>query len=437
MKKNPRSPNSKRFEPGRSSSLSVGIALIMVMSIITWACNSPASEQGSGAASIEETNNQSAAEVNENSNNEAAESQTQPASPVNGSQISPAQAPDKTAGQNSSTIPEPLMSDIRHIEGDPAAPVVIIEYSDFKCPYCAQFATDGLYWIREYYVKTGKVRFAFHHIATLGPESVRSAVASECAAEQNQFWAFHDRVFADQAARHSTLDDEKLIDIAAKLDLDTDAFETCLNADRYTDQIHEQTRKAQQSVGIRATPGFIINDTLLVGVKPFEVFSEIIEQKLQEAGWEEPASGRAPAGPADEIEGLVIYPADPPPAEVLDGVWQNCGIYEEALSIDNILSSLSHGAVWIAYSSTLPAEQVERLQTTVEQSLAQADEPMVILSPGPFSDTPITAVAWRVQLALSDASDPRLEQFIEEFQVGPFTPEPGEPCTGGVGEPVG
>ena len=409
----------------------------MVILIITWACNSPASEQGSGAASVEETNNQSPAEADETGNNQAAAPQTQPASPVNGSEISPAQSSDETADQVPSTIMEPLMSDIRHIEGDPAAPVVIIEYSDFKCPYCAQFATDGLYWIREYYVKTGKVRFAFHHIATLGPESVRSAVASECAAEQDQFWAFHDRVFADQAARHSTLDDEKLIDIADKLDLDIIAFEACLNADRYTDQINEQTRKAQQSVGIRATPGFIINDTLLVGAKPFEVFSEIIEQKLQEAGWEESTSDGTPAGPADEIEGLVIYPADPPPAEVLDGVLQNCGIYAESLSIDNILSSLAHGAVWIAYSSTLPAEQIERLQTTVEQTLARADEPMVILSPGPFSDTPITAVAWRVKLAVSDASDPRLEQFIEEFQVGPFTPEPGEPCTGGLGEPVG
>jgi hypothetical protein len=115
MKNNLRSPNSKRLRSDPFSSLNVGIALIVVILIITWACNSPASEQG--AVSVEETNSQSPAEANINPGGQTVDPQTQPASPVNASEISPSQSAAETAGQNTSAIAEPLLSDIRHIEG--------------------------------------------------------------------------------------------------------------------------------------------------------------------------------------------------------------------------------------------------------------------------------------------------------------------------------
>ena len=324
---------------------------------------------------------------------------------------------------------EPLLKNLRHSEGDPNAPVTIIEYSDFKCPYCAQFATDTLYWIRRHYVETGQVRFAFKHIATLGPESRRAAEASECAAEQDQFWAYHDQIYANQAARGSLLSDETLIGFAETLELDTTAFEECLISGRHLEHVKEQTLEAE-AIGVRATPGFVINGILYIGSHPFDVFVELIEQDLEDLGVQAGASQ-----PADDIEGLIVFPADPPPLEVLDGVFQNCGIYSQPVSIDNVLSSLAHGAVWIAYRNDLPPEQIETLQTIVRQ--AQHDEPMIILSPGPYTNTPVMVSAWRVQLALTNAGDPRLQQFLDQFQAGPFTPEPGQPCSGGVGEPVG
>ena len=94
-----------------------------------------------------------------------------------------------------------LLSDARHIEGDPDAPVTIIEFSDFACPYCSRFSVDTLPQLREDYVETGKVRFVYKHYAILGQVSTRAAEASECAAEQDQFWAYHDQIFIQQGAR--------------------------------------------------------------------------------------------------------------------------------------------------------------------------------------------------------------------------------------------
>ena len=356
----------------------------------------------------------------------------EPANSIADGNFTPIQEQEAAANQSDGKLSkmEPLFENLRHIKGGPNAPVTIIEYSDFKCPFCARFATDTLYWIRKYYVETNKVRFGFKHVATLGPESQRAAEASECAAEQDQFWAFHDRVYADQAARGSFLTDKTLIDIAEKLGLDTTAFEACLNSGRHSDHVKQQSQEAH-SIGVRATPGFIINGSLVIGAQPFEVFADLIEQELDKLGTQ------VEQQPVDEIEELTVFPAEGVPAEVLDGIWQNCGVYDEPVPLENVLSSLSHGAVWIAYRSDLPGSQIKILKDLVSQAQARRDEPMIILAPGPYSNTAIMLTAWRVQLALSDASDPRLPRFLDEFQVGPFTPEPGETCSNGVGEPVG
>jgi protein-disulfide isomerase len=338
----------------------------------------------------------------------------------------------KTAGSTSETVAESLLPDSRHIEGAADAPVTIVVFSDFKCPYCASFATESFRWLREYYIKTGRVRFAFSHVATLGPESSRAAEASECAAEQDQFWAYHDQIFADQAAKGSQLNDERLAQFAAEVGLDGAAFKECLVSGRYSDEIKLQTQAAD-TLGIQATPGFIINNTMMVGAQPYATFAKIINQELEKVGWA-PPPGQENVGVIDEIQGLIVYPPNPPTDDILNGVVQNCGIYDQEVSIDNILASLAHGAVWIAYNPKLPAEQVDYLRELVRH--AQRDEPMIILSPGPYTDRQIVASAWQVQLPLEDAKDPRLAQFVETFQVGPFTPQQGEPCSGGVGEPL-
>ncbi len=135
--------------------------------------------------------------------------------------------------------------------------------------------------IREEYIDTGKVRFAYKHFAILGPESTRSAEASECAAEQDQFWPYHDLVFEDQGTARSQLNDAQLVQFAQELSMDTEAFQACLDSGRYSIQVSNETQDVG-SLGVRGTPGFVINGTYIAGAQPFETFQEIIEDKLKE-----------------------------------------------------------------------------------------------------------------------------------------------------------
>jgi hypothetical protein len=86
-------------------------------------------------------------------------------------------------------------------------------------------------------------------------------------------------------------------------------------------------------------------------------------------------------------------------------------------------------AVWITYSPDLPADQVEALRALA------SGHTHVLLSPYPGLPTPVVASAWGEQLWLEEAYDPRLEQFVSAFEQGPQNPEPGAPCSGGIGEP--
>lgn len=318
--------------------------------------------------------------------------------------------------------------------------------------------------IREQYIDTGKVRFVYKHFAILGPESNRAAEASECAADQDKFWEYHDRLFADQTTTRSTLNDERLLELAGEVGLDPDALGECLNSGRYTGKVRQESLSIQ-SMGIRGTPAFLINGTFLSGAQPFEVFQQVIEEQLGNAPAQtapppatEEAAGQTsaalePASLDDGIDGTVSFP-DPgldhqdgnieypqpvPPGGKHSAAWQNCGIYDEPVPPEPIVHSLEHGAVWIAYQPDLPSGQVEMLRELVQQAQQARGEPLVLLAPLPAQspmDAPIVVTAWRVQLQLEDAADERLVQFLDRYQNGPFAPEPGAPCSGGVGEPL-
>lgn len=131
-------------------------------------------------------------------------------------------------------------------------------------------------------MSTGKVRFVYKHFAILGPESNRAAEASECAAEQGEFWAFHDLVFADQVANRTSLTDEALVDIAVEIGLDQTAFGDCLQSGRHRTQITQESLSVQ-SLGVRGTPAFLINGVFISGAQPFEVFQQVIDEQLAAA----------------------------------------------------------------------------------------------------------------------------------------------------------
>jgi len=133
--------------------------------------------------------------------------------------------------------------------------------------------------LREEFIKTGQVRFVYKHFAVLGPESVRAAVASECAAEQDRFWDFHDYVYADQVANRTVLTNDQLTAMAVDLSMDEQTFAECLASDRYTTQIQQESFSVQ-SLGVRGTPGFVINGVYVAGAQPYDIFRQLVNEQL-------------------------------------------------------------------------------------------------------------------------------------------------------------
>lgn len=133
------------------------------------------------------------------------------------------------------------------------------------------------------------------------------------------------------------------------------------------------------------------------------------------------------------IDGDIDYDNLTPSGGSHNPEWLNCGIYEEPVRVENVLHSLEHGAVWLSYKPDLPGEQVEALQNLVNRERSRRGEPLIILAPMPGLEVPLVATAWRVRLELEDANDERLQTFVDRYQRGPFTPEPGASCAfGGV-----
>jgi len=125
----------------------------------------------------------------------------------------------------------------------------------------------------------------------------------------------------------------------------------------------------------------------------------------------------------------VTYAQTPPVGGKHNPAWQNCGVYAEPIPNENGVHSLEHGVIWITYQPDLPADQLAQLETLTRQSAYR------LLSPYPGLPSKIVASAWGYQLQLEQADDPRLEKFIRAYEQNPQGPEPGAPCTGGVGNP--
>jgi protein-disulfide isomerase len=184
------------------------------------------------------------------------------------------------AGAGNEELMTYLVSQTRHFTGNPDAPVTLIEFGDFQWPYCGRFAADAGRQINETYVQTGKVRLAFIHFAFLGQESQWAAEASECAAEQNAFWEYHDFLYEHQNGENrGAFSQDNLKKFAGQLGLDEEAFGQCLDSGKYTDIVKQEIQMAQQ-LGVQSTPTFVINGTPVVGAQPFEAFQQVIEAAL-------------------------------------------------------------------------------------------------------------------------------------------------------------
>jgi protein-disulfide isomerase len=185
-------------------------------------------------------------------------------------EVAATQAPPTSMQQASNTL------------GDPGAPVKIVEYADFQCPYCVRYWQDTEPQIIAQYVKTGKVLYEYHSVgAFLGDESAAAAEAAYCAGDQGKFWEYRDALFSHWTGENvGDFTNDKLQQYAATIGLDQTGFDNCLSGGKYADRLNQDVIDAQ-SAGIRATPSFVINGKLIEGAQPFPVFQEAIEAALQ------------------------------------------------------------------------------------------------------------------------------------------------------------
>ncbi len=161
--------------------------------------------------------------------------------------------------------------------GPEDAAVVMVEFSDFQCPYC-QRVTNTLADLMERY--DGQIRFVYKDYPLPShPEAFKAAEAGNCAHEQGKFWEFHDKLFASQGS----LDVGSLKMYAGELELDSDSFSHCLDDGRYSERVQQDLRIGQQ-YGVSSTPTVFINGRAVTGAVSIETFDTIIQEELASFG---------------------------------------------------------------------------------------------------------------------------------------------------------
>lgn len=183
--------------------------------------------------------------------------------------------------------------------GDPNAPILIEEFSDFQCPYCKRFHEDTEPLLRQYYIETGKVRFVYRsmgnwvsqNIGGGSTESQDAALAMYCASDQDKFWDMHAYLFANNmdAENVGAYADKRIKLIAEKAGLDMEQFNSCYDSGKYEERV-QQDYEDGQAAGVNGTPGFLMTyevngekkTKLIEGAQPFQVFQQELEAALSE-----------------------------------------------------------------------------------------------------------------------------------------------------------
>lgn len=193
-------------------------------------------------------------------------------------------APEATAAPAAKAAPT-----INRGEGKPDAPVKVIAYSDFQCPYCAAFAREAMPEIEKNYIETGKVYFEFRDfpLSTIHGSAVLAAHVANCAGVQNNYYGMHDRLFAGQDASEWGSDLAKdfatFLGYARELKLDDQALQSCVQSQQFRSQIESDYRSGLE-VGVKSTPTFVVNGELLIGAQAYGVWKTTLDAALAKAG---------------------------------------------------------------------------------------------------------------------------------------------------------
>jgi len=163
------------------------------------------------------------------------------------------------------------------VKGDANAPVTMIEFGDFECPFCEKFYSQILPRLEEEYIIAGKLRLIFRDFPLNSHQQARPAAeAAECAKEQGKFWEFHDKIFENQ----QSLSEESYRQWATDIGLNTAQFSDCFDSGKYRSEVEKDFADGS-AAGVRGTSIFFINGVKLVGAQPYSVFRQVIDQQLE------------------------------------------------------------------------------------------------------------------------------------------------------------
>ncbi len=203
-------------------------------------------------------------------------------------------APNAPAAPAEDTSPREVSLDDDPVLGDPDAPVTLVEFSDYECPFCKSYFTDTYPQIKEQYIDTGKVKVVFrdYPLSFHDPLATTQAVAANCARAQGDdatYFTFHDEVFTRTSSNGSGMTEETLTTIATEMGLDVAQFNNCLADESNKEEITKDIEYAN-TVGVSATPSFFVGkseggDTItgtpLIGAQPFSAFQAVIDPLLE------------------------------------------------------------------------------------------------------------------------------------------------------------
>jgi len=186
-------------------------------------------------------------------------------------------------------LPVKISADNDPIIGNPDAPITIIEFSDFQCPFCARFHSQTLPLILDEYIEQGIVKLVFRDfpIQSIHPNALPASIAAECANEQGKFKEMHDMLFDNQNEwnKQDTVDAlSSFSKYATNIQLEQETFDSCLTNGKYIEEIKKDLDDGR-NYGVSGTPGFFVgNDQIgyveLKGAQPFESFKKIIDAQL-------------------------------------------------------------------------------------------------------------------------------------------------------------
>jgi protein-disulfide isomerase len=166
------------------------------------------------------------------------------------------------------------------VDDDPAigpedAPITIVEFSDYECPYCRKWHSEVFTKLQDEYPQQVRLVYRDFPLSSIHANAAPAAEAANCANEQGKFWPYHENLFSMELG----LSDEAYQKYATRLGMNVQSFQECMESNRYEAEVQADYQFAAD-LGVRSTPTFFINGIAIVGAQPFDVFKQVIDKEL-------------------------------------------------------------------------------------------------------------------------------------------------------------